>query len=73
VRAVVGPRGLRTPAAGAILDATAAAALTAQRDDDLARGVDGWQARRQVGPPVGDPAAPIAGAWQRVRGRLGSR
>ena len=68
LRAVVGPGGLRTPAAAAILDATAAAALAAQRADDLAGGVDGWYAR----PPASTPGPPIRGAWQRVRGRLGS-
>jgi hypothetical protein len=32
LRAVVGPRGLRSAAAGAIVDATASAALAAQPD-----------------------------------------
>jgi hypothetical protein len=69
LRAVVGPGGLRTASAGAILDATASAALAAQRADDQVNGVDGWQAR----PPAGEPAPSIADAWDRVRRTLGSR
>lgn len=70
LRGVVGPRGLRTPSAAAVVDAAASAALEAQRADDLARGVADWQAR-----PSSPQALPssLADTWQRVRRTLGSR
>jgi hypothetical protein len=81
VRAVVGPRGLRTPSAGAILDAAAAAALTAQRADDREHGIDGWQARPRAAADTpdagsadaGGPSSSLASAWHRVRRTLGPR
>ena len=72
LRAVVGARGLRTAAAGAIVDATAAAALAAQRADDKAHGTPQWQAT----PPVAYDApavTPVSDAWRRVRRTLGPR
>jgi hypothetical protein len=70
LRAVVGPRGLRTPSIDPLLDATAAASLEAQRVDDQTHGVPEWQARP---PAPSAPSSSLGDTWQRVRRTLGPR